>query len=39
MNKIRKIRYILCCLLAVGIMGCSDDDNNIGRILYQFQYT
>ena len=28
MNKIRKIRYILCCLLAVGIMGCSDDDNN-----------
>lgn len=28
MNKIRKIRYILCCLLTVGIMGCSDDDNN-----------
>ena len=28
MDIIRKIQYLLFCLLAIGFVACDDDDNN-----------
>ena len=35
MDIIRKIQYLLFCLLAIGFVACDDDDNNSTETGYE----